>query len=237
MSIAATKTGEAIRCVDVQHCYRLDGEIVTALHPLNLSVTAGRSAALVGPSGSGKSTLMTLLAGLQRPTAGHILVGDIDIATLSEPELLRVRAERLGTVVQNPSRNLLPYADAEANIRFAQRGARSYGRHDLVEPAVLLSRLGLSALAGVRADRLSGGERQRLSLAVGMAAGPSVLLADEPTSQLDGANRDRVVDLLHRVNTEFGATVLVVTHDHAVADSFDETIAIDAGRVRQEMRW
>jgi ABC-type lipoprotein export system ATPase subunit len=227
-------SGLQVRCEQLRQVYQLDEDEVVALSDIDLVVPAGSTAAIVGPSGSGKSTLMTVLAGLQRPTAGEVYVGDTELTALSERELLRVRAEQLAVVVQNPNRNLLPYADAAANIRFAQRGARSYGRSGLPDPAGLLERLGLAELGGSPADRLSGGERQRLSLAVGMAAAPGVLLADEPTSQLDTGNRDRVVALLHRINAEFGTTVIVVTHDHAVTSDFQRTVSLESGRVREE---
>jgi putative ABC transport system ATP-binding protein len=186
---------------------------------------------VIGPSGSGKSTLMTLLAGLQRPTAGHIYVDADDLTALPERELLRVRAERLGVVVQNPTRNLLPFGDAEDNVRFAQRGPRSYRRRGLPDPAGLLRDLGLDHLSGPRADRLSGGERQRLALAVGVAGAPGVLLADEPTSQLDHANRDRVTDMLTLIAERFGTTVIAVTHDPDVAAGLSRTVGIHDGQL------
>jgi putative ABC transport system ATP-binding protein len=223
-----------VRCVQLRHVYRVDGEDLVALDEVAFTVAPGTSAAVVGPSGSGKSTLMTLVAGLQRPTSGRIIVGETDLTRLSERALLRVRAGQLAVVAQNPSRNLLPYGDAIDNIRFAQRGARSYGRTGLPEPAELLDRLGLRSLEGARADRLSGGERQRLALAAGIASAPGVLLADEPTSQLDATSRDLVVELLRRINTEFGTTVIAVTHDPDVAHRLGRTLTIDEGRLREE---
>ena len=223
--------GLAVRCVGVGHVYHLDGQDVLALEGIDLAIGAGATVAIVGPSGSGKSTLMNLLAGLQRPTSGHLYIGEQQIAALSQNALLRLRAEHLGVVVQNPSRNLLPFLDAAGNIRFAQRGPRSYGRRHLPEPDGLLRELGLDQLAGARVDRLSGGERQRLALAVGMAARPGVLLADEPTSQLDTANRDGVVELVNRISERYGTTVVAVTHDHDVAAGLSRTIALHEGRL------
>ncbi len=224
------QTGLAIHCEHLTHIYELDGQQVTALDNVEFSVSAGESLALLGPSGSGKSTLLTLLAGLLRPTFGQIYLGADDITVMSESELLRLRGQRIGVVVQNPSRNLLPYGTAEQNITFAQRALRGYRRAELQAPAELLGRLGLAELSGRRVSRLSGGEQQRLSVAVGMAGSPGLLLLDEPTSQLDTLNRDKVVALLTRITSTFGTTVVVVTHDPAVAATLGRSLTIHEGR-------
>ncbi|MDQ1742196.1 MAG: putative transport system ATP-binding protein [Pseudonocardiales bacterium] len=224
------QTGLAIHCENLSHYYELDGEEVLALDNVEFSVSAGESVALLGPSGSGKSTLLSLLAGLLRPTSGQIYLGPDDITVMSEPELLQLRGQRIGVVVQNPSRNLLPYGTAEQNISFAQRALRGYRRIDLQSPAELLAALGLSELGGQRVSRLSGGEQQRLSVAVAMAGSPGLLLADEPTSQLDTANRDLVGELLRRITSSFGTTVVVVTHDPAVAAALGRSVTITEGR-------
>jgi ABC-type lipoprotein export system ATPase subunit len=224
------QTGLAIHCQDVTHVYELDGQELTALDNVEFSVAAGESVALLGPSGSGKSTLLTLLAGLLRPTSGKIYLGADDITVMSQAELLQLRGQRIGVVVQNPSRNLLPYGTAEQNITFAQRALRGYRRADLQPPSDLLYRLGLEELSGQRVSAMSGGEQQRLSVAVGMAGSPGLLLADEPTSQLDTGNRDRVVQLLTRITESFGTTVVAVTHDPAVAAALGRTVTITEGR-------
>jgi ABC-type lipoprotein export system ATPase subunit len=229
-STRALQTGLAINCRHLSHVYELDGEQVTALDDVEFSVSAGESVALLGPSGSGKSTLLTLLAGLLRPTSGEIYLGPDDITVMSQSELLQLRGQRVGVVVQNPSRNLLPYGTAEQNITFAQRALRGYRRSELQTPAELLHTLGLSELRGQRVSRMSGGEQQRLSVAVGMAGSPGLLLADEPTSQLDTTNRDKVIELLERVSQSFGTTVVVVTHDPAVAAALGRTVTITEGR-------
>ncbi|HTZ44786.1 MAG TPA: ABC transporter ATP-binding protein [Jatrophihabitans sp.] len=224
------QTGLAIACRRLTHVYELDGEEQRALDNVEFSVAAGESVALLGPSGSGKSTLLTLLAGLQRPTAGQIYLGADDITAMSQSELLQLRGQRIGVVVQNPSRNLLPYGTAEQNITFAQRALRGYRRADLQPPLDLLCRLGLEELSGQRVSAMSGGEQQRLSVAVAMAGSPGLLLADEPTSQLDTANRDLVVALLGRISESFGTTVVAVTHDPAVAAALGRTVTIAEGR-------
>jgi len=226
---------QPVRCQQLRHVYQIDGEQLIALDSIDLTFTPGSSNAIIGPSGSGKSTLVTLLAGLQRPTSGRVYLGEEEISRLPETALLRIRAEQVGVAMQNPSRNLLPYADAVDNIRFAQRGARSYRRQtQLPDPEHLLDELGLAQLASIPVDRLSGGERQRLALAVAAASRPGVLIADEPTSQLDAANRDRVVELLRHISTHLTATVIAVTHDPLVAIGLDRTIQLHEGRITED---
>lgn len=230
-TITSTTRGAGVHCVDVDHVYRLDGQDVVALRDVSLDVAASETVALFGPSGSGKSTLLSLLAGLRRPTTGAVWVGDRNIAALSERQLLRMRGRQIGFVVQNPSRSLLPYGTAEDNIFFAQRATPRKARAALTPPRDLLAALGLEQLAGQRVAQLSGGEQQRLSVAVGMAGSPRLLLADEPTSQLDSHNRDAVVDLLRRVVATWGTTMVVVTHDPAVADAMDRRVTLTEGRL------
>jgi ABC-type lipoprotein export system ATPase subunit len=224
------ETGIGVQCHTLRHVYQVDGLDVVALDDVDLTVRSGESVALLGPSGSGKSTLLTLLAGLLRPTSGRLYVGADDTTLMSERELLRLRAQRIGVVVQGPSRNLLPYGTAEDNVAFAQRGVKGFRQAGLPEPTTLLEALGLGELTGVRVARMSGGEQQRLSVALAMANAPGLLLADEPTSQLDRPNRDRVVDLLRTVTSRFGTTVVAVTHDEDVAAALGRTVTLEEGR-------
>jgi ABC-type lipoprotein export system ATPase subunit len=218
-----------VHCIALTHQY--PGTPAPALADVDLTIDAGARVAVLGRSGSGKSTLVTLLAGLHRPSAGQILVGDTDLGTASEPELLALRGSILSMVVQNPGRNLLLYGTAEDNIRFAQRSAPRRVRSSLPTPASLLSRLGLAALAGRPVAKLSGGEQQRLSIAVGLARQPGLLLLDEPTSQLDTGSRDRVLDLLATVCASTGCTVVAVTHDPAVAEALGSSRTLVDGRL------
>jgi putative ABC transport system ATP-binding protein len=230
-------TGLAVTLEAVEMVYRVDDQQVTALHALDLHVDPGQTLALLGPSGSGKSTLLTLLAGLHRPTAGRILVGDQDLGAMSERQLLALRAGQIGIVMQGPARNLLPYADADANIRFAQRAVPRARRHLLPHPQQLLDALGLGHVRSSSLAALSGGEQQRLSLAVGLAAAPRLLLADEPTSQLDAASRLGVLAVLDTA-AEQGTTIVVVTHDDDVAARLQRTVVLHDGRVlHQTNQW
>jgi putative ABC transport system ATP-binding protein len=224
------ETGLGVQCEQLHHVYHLDDEDVLALDDVDLTVRAGESVALLGPSGSGKSTLLLLLAGLLRPTSGRLYIGGDDTTTMSERELLTLRAQRIGVVVQGPARNLLPYGTAEDNVLFAQRGVRGFRRSDLPTPEELLARLDLSDLAGQVVGRLSGGEQQRLAVALAMSGAPGLLLADEPTSQLDLDNRGRVVQMLATIGERFGTTVVAVTHDADVAEALGRTVTIVAGR-------
>ena len=223
------ESGLGVHCDRLRHVYRVDGAEVVALHDVDLTVRAGESVAMLGPSGSGKSTLLTLLAGLLRPTSGALFVGGDDITRMSERELLTLRAQSIGTLVQGPGRNLLPYGTAADNVRFAQRGVRGFRKAGLPSPSSLLNSLDLGSVADTAAGRLSGGEQQRLAVAMAMANAPGLLLADEPTSQLDRENRDRVIDMLQTITAQFGTTLIAVTHDEDVARALGRTVTIVEG--------
>jgi ABC-type lipoprotein export system ATPase subunit len=223
--------GVPVRCVDVRQTFEADGEKVHALAGVDLAVDAGERVALFGPSGSGKSTLLALLAGLRRPSGGSVRVGSVEVGQLTQGQLLRLRRTEIGIVVQNPGRTLLPYGTVEDNVRFAQRAVDRSRRRSLPRAADLLAELGLATLAGQRVAGLSGGEQQRASVAVALATAPRLLLADEPTSQLDAASRDRVVELLVSAGNRFGATQMIVTHDWLVADACSRRVTLAEGRV------
>ncbi len=218
------------------HIYRAEGHDVAALSGIDLVVAPGERLALLGPSGAGKSTLLTLFGGLLRPSAGRIHVGDHDLTRIPEDELDALRGLEIGMVLQGAARNLLPYLSARANIGFAQAAARSRGRAvpDSAEVAALV---GLSPRAADEPlPTLTPGELQLAAVAVAVSCRPGLLLADEPTSQLDHEARDVVLDALGQVNAEWGTTVVVVTHDPDVAARMPRTITIRDGRVGAEGR-
>ena len=219
----------AVLCSGLTHVYRDENTQVTALHEVDLRIESGEAVALVGPSGAGKSTLLTLVAGLVRPTSGRIEVRGSDVRTMSERDLLRMRARDLGMVLQTPARNLLPYATARANVAFAQRfgGVSRRDRH--TEAGDLLDSVGLGDQADRLAAVMSGGQQQRLALAVALAGRPAVLLADEPTSQLDRHTGDAVIALMLAARERHGTALVVVTHDHHVSDALDVEYAIHDG--------
>jgi putative ABC transport system ATP-binding protein len=217
--------------------YRLEGYDVVALAGVDLDIAPGEAVALLGPSGSGKSTLLAVLAGLMRPAAGRAHVGQVDLAKASEPDLARMRAGDVGVSLQGGQRNLLPYLSAEQNVRFAQRAYRSAAGEKAPSPREVLNLVGLAGRGRMRLrpGALTPGERQRLALAVAMANRPGLLLADEPTSQLDTAARDDVLNALAAVHRT-GTTVVVVTHDPDVGNRMGRTVTIRDGRVGGEGR-
>lgn len=227
--------GIGVRCSGVVHLYRtFEGHDVVALQGVDLEIQPGERVAFLGPSGSGKSTLLALLGGIQRPSAGRILLGDDDISRMSERRLMRLRAQRVSTMLQGSTRNLLPHSTALTNLRFARVGMDPAARRRAMSDVELLQRVGLYDRADQKVSTMSGGQRQRLALACALATMPQLLLADEPTSSLSHADRDRVVDLIHELGDHFGTTIVVVTHEPAVASSFPRTVTMKGGRVGSE---
>jgi putative ABC transport system ATP-binding protein len=229
-------TSPAIRCESLVHVYGTPGHEVTALRGVDLEVDDGEMVALFGPSGAGKSTLLWLLAGLLRPSAGTVELYGQDVRSLDGRASADLRLRRVGVVLQNPSRNLIPYDTALGNVLFPQRPTRRKDRVKRERALSLLEAVGLLPAAGRVAGRLSGGEQQRLALAVALANGPRLLLADEPTSQLDQASAQWVLDLIRAANHDLGTTVVAVTHDPAVGASLGRTVTIRDGRVGAEGR-
>ena len=226
--MSGPESGAAVRSVGVVHVYRVSGTDVAALRGADLSVAPGERVALLGPSGSGKSTLLTVLAGLRRPSAGSVLVDGNDIARYSERRLYRHRADTLGLMMQGAAANLLGYASAVENVRFATR-ARTGGELGL----------GVLDLVGLRddrrpVDRLDRAQRQSVALAVAMATAPRLLLVDEPTSQLDDDERDVLLDALVEATDRAGTTVVMVTHDEVVAGRMQRMIRMRDGRIGAE---
>ncbi|MDH2444067.1 ABC transporter ATP-binding protein [Amnibacterium sp. CER49] len=212
-----------------------DSEVV-ALRGADLLVEEGELVALVGPSGSGKSTLMALLAGLLRPSAGQVRVLGRDVARATEREALLHRSQDIGMLMQGPERNLLPYATVRANVELAQLAARAPRRERHRRAAELLEAVGMGSASSRRAGTLSGGEQQRVALAAALATGPRLLLADEPTSQLDRENAAGIARLLRTARDRWGTTVLVVTHDAELGDAMDRRLTMRDGRIGTEAR-
>jgi len=225
-----------VRVDSVMHIYRTRDVEVVALRGVDLEVAQGESVALLGPSGSGKSTLLLLLAGLLQPSAGTVRVAGQDLGRLGERQLLRLRRSTVGILLQGPSRNLLPYATVTENLAFAQRGGRVPVGQRRRRRDEVLAAVGLEEMQHRRAVSLSGGEQQRLALAIAVASAPAVLLADEPTSQLDPASAGYVAQLLQSARDRFGSTLVVVTHDEDFASGFDRSVAMRDGRIGAEGR-
>ncbi len=234
---SASDAGIGVRCEGVVHLYKtFEGHDVVALQGVDLVVQPGERVAFLGPSGSGKSTLLTLFGGIQRPSAGRIFLGDVEVSRLSERQLTKVRASRVSTMLQGAGRNLLPYATARQNLGFAQLASRSNGGRPAMSDAELFARVGLTEQTDQVVATLSGGQRQRLALACAVTSSPALLLADEPTSQLSHEDRDHMLELIHALGDEFGTTILVVTHQPEVAATFPRTVTMRGGRVGSEGR-
>jgi putative ABC transport system ATP-binding protein len=210
-----TTRAPALEAVDVTRSYRLEGVTVEALRGVSLVVEQGDYAAVVGPSGSGKSTLMHLLGGLDRPTSGVLRVGGRDVAAMSEDELAALRNRTIGFVFQ--SFQLLARTSALDNVGMplVYRGLRRPERRRRAQDA--LERVGMGHRLDHRPGELSGGEQQRVAIARALVGEPQVLLADEPTGNLDTRNGAEVMALLERLNAEQGVAVVLVTHDLEVA--------------------
>lgn len=228
-------TGVGVVTHDLVHVFHADGHDVAALSGVSLTVSAGEVVGLLGPSGSGKSTLLLACAALLRPTAGRLLLDGTDIVKFSDVERDRLRTATIGMVLQSASRNVLPYLTVAENILLAQRAAQRTGA-DVPEPAAILDLVGLTESDATRADALQPGSRQLLALACGIAHRPRLLLADEPTSRLAVSERDRVLAALGTLNDRWGTTVVLVTHDPAVAAALPRTVTIRDGRIGAEGR-
>ncbi|MGE3342733.1 MAG: ABC transporter ATP-binding protein [Vicinamibacterales bacterium] len=200
---------------------------LTILHPTSLTIDAGRTVAITGPSGSGKSTLLGLLAGLDAPTSGSVFIDGVNISALGEEALARLRGEKIGIVFQ--FFHLIPSLTALENVLVPLELA---GVADArARATALLDEVGLSQRGHHYPSQLSGGEQQRVAIARALANDPAILLADEPTGNLDSTTGRHVIDLLLSVNRRQGRTLVLVTHDRELAAMADEVIAMRDGRV------
>jgi putative ABC transport system ATP-binding protein len=201
--------------------------VVTILDGVSLDVAAGEVLAVTGPSGSGKSTLLGLIAGLDRPTAGSIVLDGLDITLLDEDRLARLRRDAIGYVFQ--SYHLIPTLTAAENVAVPLDLAGH--RDGPARARALLAAVGLADRADHYPAQLSGGEQQRVALARAVALGPRLILADEPTGNLDSTTGAQIVELLLALNREHGSTLVLVTHDEAVAGHAERVVTLRDGRV------
>ncbi|MCC6388760.1 MAG: ABC transporter ATP-binding protein [Dehalococcoidia bacterium] len=233
--VAEAEEAPYILCEDLFKIYKVANLEVVALRGLDLKVPRGELMAIVGASGSGKSTLLNILAGLDQPSAGRAFVGGKDLLTMSAAEMVEYRRRQVGFVWQQTGRNLIPYLDALQNVEvplildgMPRKAARERARE-------LLSAVGLEARMSHIPNQLSGGEQQRVSIAVALANDPPLLLADEPTGELDSIGANLVFELFGDLNRRYGVTVVVVTHDPDIAARVDRVIAIRDGRTSTEV--
>ena len=241
-----------INCDGLVKIYETDDKKVMALEGLDLTVETGEMLAVIGKSGSGKSTLLNMIGGLETPTAGVLTIDGKDISTYSEAEMVRYRRDQVGFVWQKSAKNLFPYLtvlqNVEAVMMFENAGNLKHGAHDESRgehvnrcrdnnksyALKLLNAVGLQEHKDKLPAQLSGGEQQRAAIAVALANKPDILLADEPTGAVDTRTADTIYELFHKLNKELGITIIIVTHDMALAGRVDRTVLISDGKVSTE---
>jgi putative ABC transport system ATP-binding protein len=207
---------------------------VTALDQVDLKIEKGEMVSLVGPSGSGKSTILNLIGGLDKPTSGQVLIDGVGTAGISDDELTRIRRDKIGFIFQ--FFNLLPTLSCIENVALPLH-LRGWNRKKAEDRSrELLDLVKLGKRFEHLPDELSGGERQRVAIARALSIYPPILLADEPTGNLDSATGADILRLIHNLNSDLGATILIVTHDREVADSCPRTISLRDGHVVSDER-
>jgi ABC-type lipoprotein export system ATPase subunit len=229
-----TANSTYIECSGLFKIYKAAELEVVALRGLELTVGGGEIIAIVGASGSGKSTLLNILAGYDAPSAGTVRVGNYDLLQMTNREVVEYRRHEVGFIWQETSRNLFPYLSALENVELPMVISGAPGPERRQRARELLDVVGLAHRADHKPAQLSGGEQQRVAIAVGLSNQPPLLLADEPTGELDDETGEEVLELLNTVNTDIGTTVIIVTHDPAIATSVGRAIAIKDGKTSTE---
>lgn len=220
-----------ISCEELVKIYKTDDIEVVALKGLNISVAAGEMMAIIGNSGSGKSTFLNILGGLDRPSAGQVQVGEWNLLKITDEELVQYKRKTVGFIWQNNARNLVPYLTALENVEMPMMLS---GQYDRAYAKQLLEWVGLKERMGNKLQQLSGGEQQRVAIAISLANRPSLLLADEPTGSVDTKTSDMIMDIFRKLNRELGVTIVIVTHDMALATKVDRVVAIRDGMTSTE---
>lgn len=223
---------EIVLCENLVKIYKTSETEVVALQGLDLRVDYGEITAVIGNSGSGKSTLLNMLGGLDKPSAGLIMVDGINLGKLTDRELVKYKRETVGFVWQNNARNLIPYLSAVENIEMPMRFAGKPDRNRALE---LLDAVGLSHRKNNKLHEMSGGEQQRVAIAIALANRPKLLLADEPTGAVDTRTSDQILEVFREVNRATGVTIIIVTHDMALSRKVDRVVAIRDGRTSSEI--
>ena len=221
-----------IECENLVKIYKTKDVEVLALQGLELSVERGELMAIVGNSGSGKSTFLNLIGGLDRPSAGRLLVNGRDLFKMSDRELVEYKRREVGFVWQNNARNLLPYLSAWQNVQMPmlfESGTKK--RQRALE---LLELVGMAHRRNRKLHQLSGGEQQRVAIAIALANNPKILLADEPTGSVDVKTSAYILDVFREINKNAGVTVVIVTHDRALAKKVHRVVAIRDGKISSE---
>jgi putative ABC transport system ATP-binding protein len=223
---------ELVRVEAVTRQFPMDHNFVRALDDVSLRVTAGEFLAISGPSGSGKSTLLNLIGCIDKPTSGRILIDGVDTSKLNPTRMTALRLEKIGFVFQ--TFNLIPVFTAAENVEFPLlvQGVSASERRQRV--AAALESVGLSARANHRPDLLSGGERQRVAVARAIVHRPALVLADEPTANLDTHNATQLIDLMHDLNRRLGLTFIFSTHDARLLEHTDRIVRLCDGQIQSD---
>ena len=229
---ASASASSIVRLQGVSKIYGSGDAQVRALDDVSVGFGAGEFTAIMGPSGSGKSTMMHILAGLDAPTSGHVFVEDTDITALKDTALTKLRRDRIGFVFQ--SFNLVPTLDARANILLPMRLAGKAPEKEWFD--LIVNSLGIANRLSHRPSEMSGGQQQRVAVARALMSRPAVIVADEPTGNLDSHSTDEVMDLLRRAVDELSQSVIMVTHDTATAVYADRVLVCRDGRIVSDLR-
>ena len=212
--------------------YSLGKRNVPALSNLSLTVNAGEFVAIMGPSGSGKTTLLNVIGCIDKPTSGQVLIDGIDVTKLPENQLYKIRRDKMGFVFQ--TFNLLPYLNARENVELPMEGRIKSKSERKKRASELLAMVGLSGREGHRPQRLSAGEQQRVAIARALANNPAIILADEPTGNLDSQNKQEIIKLLANLNLTQGTTIIMVTHDGQAAHHTERMLLLKDGKIIKE---
>jgi len=223
-----------ILCDNLVKIYKVADLEAVALQGLDLQIQRGELMAIIGNSGSGKSTLLNILGGLDRPSAGRVIVGGRDLLKMSEGQLVRYKREVVGFVWQQTARNMLPYLTAIENVELPMIIAGRYGAKERRWARELLEVVGLADRMNHRLSEMSGGEQQRVAIAIGLANRPPLLLADEPTGSVDTRTAATIFDLFRQIRDQYGTTIVIVTHDPKVMSKVDRVVAIRDGKTSTE---
>jgi putative ABC transport system ATP-binding protein len=224
-----------IICDNLVKIYKVMSHDVVALQGLDMTVTPGELLGVVGVSGSGKSTLMNILGGLDRPTAGRVWVDGKDLLKMTDSGLNRYRLSYVGFLWQQSARNLLPYLNALENVEYPMTLAGDFGRKKRQRAQKLLETVGLADRRKHHLSELSGGEQQRVAIAVALANNPKLLLADEPTGEVDTKTAQIIYQIFRSLQAEYGLTTLIVSHDTQIAKHVDRIISIRDGKISSEI--
>ncbi|MBO5558963.1 MAG: ATP-binding cassette domain-containing protein [Ruminococcus sp.] len=222
-----------IRCENLVKIYKTSDVEAVALQGLDLDVKRGELMAIVGNSGSGKSTLLNMLGGLDRPSAGSLVIDGKDMLKFTDKDYMVYKRDTVGFVWQNNARNLVPYLTAVQNVELPMLLKGKKGRR--ARALELLKKVGLEKRRNSRLDQMSGGEQQRVAIAIAMANDPKLLLADEPTGSVDTKTSAMILDIFKELNKSEGVTVVIVTHDLKLAEHIDRVVAIRDGRTSSEI--